>query len=273
MTSHPTEASELTKQMLKKMFAENIRFDGRKLDEFRDIEISFDVSNQAEGSARVKIGKTDVIAGVKLEVGEPYPDSPDKGNLMVAGELLPIASPDFESGPPKFNDIEIPRLVDRTIRASEIIDLSKLVIEAGEKVWTVIIDVYPLNDDGNLIDALSIAAMAALSKAVMPELDKDGKIDHKKKSKTLVPINRDIIPLSISFSKLGNHLILDPTREEEQACEARITWGISKTKDGYRLNGVQKRGETPLSTEEVNQMMDTITKQYDNLGEKLKKAL
>jgi len=129
------ETSTLTKEKLRKMFTEGKRFDGRNLSDYRDIEVSYDVSNKAEGSARVKIGKTEAVVGVKLQVGEPYPDSPDKGNLMVSGDLLPLASPRYESGPPKFNAIELPRLVDRAIRGSGMIDFEKLVIEKGEKVW------------------------------------------------------------------------------------------------------------------------------------------
>lgn len=267
------EISNLTRTMLKKMFAEEKRFDGRKLLDFRDIEVSYDVSNKAEGSARVKIGKTEVIAGVKLDIGEPYPDSPDKGNLMVSGELLPIASPHFESGPPQFDDIETPRLVDRVIRESKMIDLSKLVITPGEKVWTVMIDVYPINDDGNLVDASTIAAIAALKKAVFPTLNKDGKVEYEKRTKTPLPLDKDIIPFSISVSKIGDKLILDPTREEEEAYETRVTWGISKTKKGYRINSCQKRGESPITAEEILQMMELIPKKYDELSEKLKKFL
>lgn len=265
------EISNLTKIMLKKMFAEEKRFDGRKLLESRDIEVSYDVSNKAEGSARVKIGKTDVIAGVKLDIGEPYPDSLDKGNLMVSGELIPIASPHFESGPPQFDDIETPRLVDKAIRESKMIDLSKLVITPGEKVWTVMIDIYPINDDGNLIDASTIAAIAALRKAVFPALKKDGKVDYEKRTKTPLPLEKEITPFSISFSKIGGKLVLDPTREEEEAYEARITFGISKTKKGYRINSCQKRGESPITKEEILEMMKILPGKYDELSEKLKK--
>src|SRR3989344_3483939 len=130
------ETTNLTKRTLERMFSEGKRFDSRGLLELRDIKIEYNVSKKAEGSARVIIGKTEVIAGVKLQLGEPYTDSPDKGNLMVSGDLLPLASPRFESGPPGFNAVELPRLVDRVIRASEIIDFEALVIEEGKKVWT-----------------------------------------------------------------------------------------------------------------------------------------
>src|SRR3989344_7684903 len=112
------EVSNLTKEKLRKMFEEGKRFDSRGLTDFRDLSIEYDISNKAEGSVRVRLGKTDVVVGVKMETGEHSPDSPDKGNLMVSGDLLPLASPRFESGPPGFNAVELPRLVDRAIRES-----------------------------------------------------------------------------------------------------------------------------------------------------------
>src|SRR3989338_4412942 len=138
------ETSNLTRDTFRKLFEAGKRFDGRKLLDHRDLKVSFDVSNKAEGSARVLLGKTDVIVGVKLQVGEPYPDSPDKGNIMVSGDMLPLASPRFEMGPPGFYAVELPRLVDRAVRESGMIDMEKLVI-SEEKVWTVIVDIYPLN--------------------------------------------------------------------------------------------------------------------------------
>ena len=247
------------------------RLDGRKATEYRSpISIEYGVIKTAEGSARVKIGDTEVMVGVKLEVGEPYPDSLDKGNLMVSGDLLPLASPRFEQGPPKFNAIELPRLVDRAIRASEVIELKKLVVKEGELVWTVIIDVYPINDDGNLIDASSIAAFAALKNTFMPALGKDNKVDYETKTKERLPLEKDTVPLSLSFHKLGNSIILDPTREEEEACDLRMTFGISKIKGEYILNSCQKKGEAPLTSEEIEKIMNTIPKKYDELVKKLK---
>ena len=256
------------------MFAAGKRFDGRKLLEMRDFTIEHEVSNKAEGSARIKMGKTEVIVGVKMEVGTPYPDSLDKGNLMVSGDLLPLASPRFESGPPKFNAIELPRLVDRMVRESHCIDLHKLVIKDGEKVWTVIIDVYPINDDGNLIDAACIATMAALMNTHIPNLDKDGRIDHESKSTKKLPLTEGTIPLSFTFFKLADTLIIDPVREEEEACEGKIVWGISNWKGKeHMLHSCQKGMEVTLTSEDIKTMMDHIPKLYDDTLKKLKKFL
>lgn len=265
--------SNLTIETLKRMFSEGKRFDGRKLFEHRDIEIKLDLSNKAEGSASVKIGKSEVIVGVKMGMGTPYPDSPDKGNLMCSAELLPLASPRFEMGPPDFWGIELPRLVDRAIRESKMIKLEELVITEGEKVWTVFIDIYPINDDGNLIDAATIGALVALKNSVIPELDKDGNIDYDKKATKKIPLAKDVNPISFSFFKLGNSLILDPTREEEEACEARVTFGLSKFKGEYLINSCQKSGGTPFTEEEIGKMMDVLAEKADEINEKLKKFL
>lgn len=267
------ESSNLTIETFRQMFAQKKRFDGRGLLEYRPLLVEYKISNKAEGSARVRLGKTEVLVGVKLAPGTPYPDSPDKGNLMVSGDLIPLASPRFESGPPGFEGIELPRLVDRVIRESGFIDLSKLVIKPGESVWTVFIDVYPINDDGNLLDAATIAATAALRETVIPVLDENNIVDYEKKSKTLLPLTKDMTPLSVSFFKFGNALVMDPTREEEEAAEVRITFGISKWNGQYMINSCQKSGIKPLTKSELEEISDSLEKKYEELNEKLKKFL
>ncbi len=91
-------------------------------------------------------GITDLVSGKatisdirEMDAGEPYSDSPESGVMTTAAELIPLASPDFESGPPRENAIELARVVDRGIRESEVIELDKLCIEPWEKVWIVFI--------------------------------------------------------------------------------------------------------------------------------------
>src|SRR3990167_1904107 len=137
-----------------------VRLDGRKLTDYRGpIEIERGIIKTAEGSARVRIGETEVMVGVKLEVGEPYPDTPGEGTIIVGAELLPMSNPEFELGPPGIQAIELARVVDRGIRESKALDFKKLCIKEGENIWMVIIDICPLNDDGNLIDAAVLATL------------------------------------------------------------------------------------------------------------------
>jgi exosome complex component RRP42 len=83
--------SDLTAERIREYLSQGKRFDGRKPEDLRELVIETGVSKNAEGSARVKLGKTEVLVGVKLAVGTPYPDSKDKGNLMVTAEFLPLS--------------------------------------------------------------------------------------------------------------------------------------------------------------------------------------
>ena len=241
------------------------RIDGRKFDEFRKhIEVSYDVSNKAEGSARVKIGKTEVIAGVKMDVGKPYTDSADKGNLIMGVERLPISNPEFFPGPPNAETIELARIIDRGIRESGMIDLKKLCIREGELVWNVIIDVYTINDDGNLIDASALAAIAALKNAVLPELV-DDKVQWGVFTKTKVPLKFE--PINVTVYKIGKNLIVDAGLEEEQAADARLSVSVSETGN---VHAMQKGGATGMTIEEIDKAIGIAIKAVKPLREALK---
>ncbi len=235
-------------EFVTKLAAQGKRADGRKLDEVRKIEIDMKPIEKAEGCAMVTLGKTKVIAGVKLSVGEPFSDKPDEGVLMTGAEFSPIASPDFEPGPPRIDSIETARVVDRGIRESGAIDMKKLCIKKGEKVWMVFVDINILDNFGNLIDASALAAAAALNNAVFPALDKEGNVDvYGPKTKTKLPVKYS--PIACTFHKVGGKLLLDPTRDEENAAIARLT---VTTRDDGNLCAMQKGGDEGIATEDVN---------------------
>ena len=263
------ETSNLTAERIVEYMEKGKRFDGRGLDEFRELTIETGISKKAEGSARVKLGKTEVLVGIKMDVGAPYPDSQDKGNLMVTAEFLPLSSPRFESGPPSFDSIELARVIDRGIRESKFIELKKLCIKEGEKVWTVFIDIYTINDDGNLLDAAGIGAIAALKSAKIPEYDEEkGKTKFGEWTKESVPLSKEV-PISLTVHKIGNNLIIDPTKEEEDISETRVTIASS---DGT-IYSMQKGNAKELSVEEFHKVLDMIEKTERKISASIKKHL
>jgi len=265
--------SNISREAMKQMLKEGTRINGTKPFDVADISVELGVSNTAEGSARVKLGKTDVVVGVKINTGEPYPDSPDRGNLIVSADLLPMASPRFESGPPKFHAIELPRLVDRMLRESGLIDFDKLCIKKGENVWNLFVDIYPINDDGALIDAAGIGAIAALRNAVFPGINEHGKADYKKRSKDKLPLSKETTPISFTFYKLDDNMLIHPTREEEEACEGKIVWGISKWKGQYMINSCQKGKAQTFTTEEIKTIMELLPKKYEEVMKQIGKSI
>ena len=124
------EAIDVIKvKYIKELLEHDKREDSRGMMDFRSIKIANNIIDTAEGSAQVDLGSTRVLAGVKLEVDEPMEDTPNEGNLVISSELLPLASADYEPGPPSPEAIELARVVDRGIRAGNCVDIEDLFIE------------------------------------------------------------------------------------------------------------------------------------------------
>ena len=234
---------------IRKLVEENLRIDERKFEQFREVSIETNVIKNAEGSARVKIGNSHVLAGVKMSVGTPFPDTPDEGVLIVNTELVPVASPTFDPGPPDETAIEIARVTDRGIRESKCIELGKLCMTPGEEVWMVNVDVHVLDHDGNLIDAAALGAIAALLNAQIPKYE-DKKVVIEEKTGKLPVVD---VPIAITTVKIGNKLLLDPNLEEEHNIDARIT--ITSNKKGD-ICSIQKGGDGYFTAEEISKAAD-----------------
>jgi exosome complex component RRP42 len=228
------------------------RHDGRDAMEYRPMSIELNPVHRANGSARVKIGNTEVIVGVKLDVDVPFPDTPEEGILMVNAELMPMANPDFEPGPPRPESIEISRVVDRGIRESGCIDFGKLCIKPKEKVWMVFVDIYPINDDGNLLDASAIAAVAALKNTVFPKYDeKEDMVLYKEHTKKKLEL--EFTPVLTTFGKVGGYLFADFDLLEQHSMDARLS--LSSLPDG-KIAAMQKGGTGTFTEEEVLNLVD-----------------
>ena len=260
----------LQKQRIIEYIKQGKRFDGRKFDEYRDINVEMGISKNAESSCSVKIGNTEVYAGIKMGLAEPYPDSPDQGTLMVSAELSPFASDEYELGPPKIGAIELARVVDRGLRESGVIDFKKLCIKEGEKVWQVFVDIQAINEDGNLMDVASLAALIALCNAKLPVYDeKEGKIEHKL-SKESLPINKDAIAFNMTLHKIGGEIVVDPSREEEEVSDYRISIAISENKGKPLITAMQKGKESAVSLEEIEKVLKIVEDKWKEIFPKIK---
>ncbi|MEM1597760.1 MAG: exosome complex protein Rrp42 [Pyrobaculum sp.] len=223
--------SYLRREQIRRLAVAKARVDGRALDQTRDVEIKVGVVKTADGSAEVKLGKTHVVAGVKVGLGQPFPDAPDEGVLVVSAEVLPHASPYTEVGPPDESAIELARVVDRGIRHCGYVDFKKLAVEGG-KAYVLWVDLYVINDDGNLVDASNLAAVAALKNTALPAVVKDevGALRLDRNNKSPLPLDVDKVPVAVSVGKIGGALLLDPTLEEELSLDGRLTFTFAQDK-------------------------------------------
>jgi exosome complex component RRP42 len=291
----------IKRDYITKLAEEGKRIDGRNFDQYRTIEIETNVVNKAEGSARIKIGNTQVLVGVKMDIGEPFPDSPNIGVLTTAAELIPLASPDFESGPPREDAIELARVVDRGVRESEVVDVEKLVLVPGEKVWLVFIDIHILDYDGNLFDAASLGALAALSTtkipvtrflesgvlekkdldswytitsipeinelASTPELEEIlGKKEKNRLPSIEIPLPMSEPPISCTAVKIKDFVLFDPCFDEEIIADVRLTVATDHKGD---IRAMQKGFIGSFTKEEIQKV---IKGALDN-GQEIRKQL
>ena len=229
------------------LLSKGIRDGPRKFMDYRKITISQGLLPNAEGSAQVDLGNTKVLVGIKMGVGEPMPDKPKEGNLMVNAELLPLASADYDAGPPSPESVEFARVVDRGIRAAGTIDLSSLFIEK-DKVWRIFVDIYVLNYDGNLFDAGTLAVMAALLNTKMPRYENDAVVREGEMPKLKI----GSIVTSCTYAKLGDKIIIDPTGAEESVMDARLT----VTNDEQYIRAMQKGLNGAFSYAEIENLLE-----------------
>jgi len=250
---------------MKSLIEKGSRIDGRKFDELRKpIKIELGISSKAEGSAKVTWGETEVLVGVKMNVGTPYPDSADQGVLITGAELGPMSDPAFLSGPPGPAAIELARIVDRGVRESKMIDMKKMCIREGELVWTLFLDIYPLNNAGNLIDAASLGAVAALKSAVFPKLDGD-RVVFGEFTKNKLPIN--LTPITCTVGTIGGEALADLNLDEEKEMDSRISVSISEKGS---IHAMQKGGTVGLDIDLIDKMIGLAVKKSAEIRKVLK---
>ncbi len=241
---------EVKEEYVKDLMQRGERVDGRGMNDYREIKVQKDIIPNAEGSALADIGGSKVIAGVKLGVLAPFADRPEEGVLMFNSEFSPMAHPEFEEGPPNEHSIELARVVDRGIRSAEIIDMKKLFI-ADKKVYAVFVDLYVLDNCGNLIDTAALATMAALKGAKMPAYDADKEALNYDDRGQKLEVLRDVV--STSFEKIAGKFAVDATDEEEVASDGRLT--LATCSDDLLCCG-QKSGAAAFSKDDLLQLAD-----------------
>jgi len=257
----------LRKMQMIELLSKEKRLDGRSLTDFRPINIRVGVIQKSNGSAEVSVGNTKTVAGVKIETGTPFPDTPDQGLLVVNAEFLPFSSALIEPGPPDEDAIEVSRVVDRGIRESQMIDLKSLVIEPGKLVYCVFVDISILNMDGNIFDAAFLAAVSALLTTTFDKkiTKEDGNIEVQK-----CRLPTRCIPISVTSITIGDAILVDPTEEEDSVQDSRLT--LTFNDEGFLCAG-QKGGSTGISKEQLFKIVEISKAKAEELRSLVKKVI
>ncbi len=260
----------LQKEKIIEFLSQDKRIDGRKSTDYREIIVEMGISKNAEASVRVKFGNTEVLAGVKLSLGAPYPDSPNEGTFMATAELLPMASNNFEAGKPSINAIELGRIIDRGIRESGLIDFEGLCMEKGEKVWQIFVDLVAINDDGNLIDVAGLAALIALGNAKFPVYNKKTDKVEYELSKNSLPLRKEALSFNMTFHKIGESIIADVTKEEEAISDFRLSIAVGDNKGEARITAMQKGKEKTINEKDMENILKLVEDKFSEMFPKIK---
>ncbi|GAB2301166.1 hypothetical protein Dimus_035199 [Dionaea muscipula] len=243
--------------------AQDLRCDGRRRLTYRPLYVETGVIPQANGSARVRMGETDVIATVKAELGKPSPSQPDKGKVFIHVDCSSTAAPMFEGrGGEEFSS-ELSVALQRCLLGSNSgagagIDRASLCIAEGKICWDLYVDGLVVGSDGNVLDALGAAIKAALSNTGLPRVHvtvaaPDGEQPEVDVSdEEFLQFDTSGIPVIVTLTKVGRHYIVDATTEEESQMSSAIS--ISINKKGH-ICGLTKRGGTGLDPSVILDMI------------------
>ena len=98
------------------------------------------------------------------------------------------------------------RLLEKTVRRSSALDTESLCLIAGQKCWSVRVDLHVLSHDGNLVDASCLAVVAALRHFRKPDTSMDGEAltVYTPAEREPVPLSWLHSPLCVTFSFFGD---------------------------------------------------------------------
>ncbi|KUJ07114.1 exosome complex endonuclease 2/ribosomal RNA processing protein-like protein [Mollisia scopiformis] len=232
------EPSLNERQFFAKALQEDVRLDGRSLDQFRALELDF---GDEYGVSDVRLGKTRILTKITAEVTTPYPERPFEGLFTITTELSPMALPSFEVSRPSTTETLLSRLLEKTLRRSGAIDLESLCLISAQKCWSIRADVHVLSHDGNLVDAACVGIVAALRHFRRPDTSTEGEgvTVYTVREREPVPLSLLHHPLCVTFSVYGEgvlgkeaeaeeKVVVDACLLEEQLREGALTVGMNR---------------------------------------------
>lgn len=234
-----------------------MRFDGRNLDELRNIEIIPNFTDITGGSCLIKWGKTAVLCTAMLENQTmPFLVGTGEGWLTAEYAMLPSSTQGRkkrETSKPDGRSTEIKRLIGRSLR--EAVDYKKL----GEK--TIWIDCDVLQADGGTRTASITGGWVALQLGVQKWL-KQGLLTEN-------PIVSQISAVSVGIVK--DEPMLDLCYVEDS--KADVDMNVVMNGDGKFVE-VQGTGEGRAFTkDELNTLLGLAEKGLAEIRAKQLKAI
>ncbi len=215
-----------------------MRFDGRRPDQLRSLEIIPHFQKHAEGSALIKLGDTWVLCAASVEDTVPgWMAGKGKGWLTAEYAMLPRSTHTRSKRDPGGRGKEIQRLIGRSLRAA--VDLTGI----GER--TIAVDCDVLQADGGTRVASITGAWVALALAI-DKLVAQGKL----------PDARGLRPpvAAVSVGVVNGEVVLDLPYVEDS--KADVDMNVVGTEDGtlIEVQGTAEHGT--FDRKQLDAMLD-----------------
>ncbi|CAN2388869.1 U1 snRNA 3'-end processing [Pristimantis euphronides] len=266
-----TPLSNCERSFLLQAITDKKRVDGRQTYDYRNIKVTFGTEY---GCCIVELGKTRVLGQVSCELVAPKMNRPTEGIIFFNLELSSMASPAFETGRPSDLLVKLNRLLERCLRNSKCIDTESLCVQAGEKVWQIRVDLHLLNHEGNIMDAASIAAVAALCHFRRPDVSVQGEevTVYSPEEREPVPLGIHHMPICVSFAffQQGTYLLVDPNEREERVMDGLLVIAMNKHRE---ICTIQSSGGIMLLKDQVLRCSKVAGVKVAEITELIQRAL
>lgn len=221
-----------------------MRSDGRLFDQLREIKITPNVAEYAEGSALVEFGRTKVLCTATYDPKAPsWLMGTGAGWVTAEYGMLPRSTHTRIKREKSLNagrTQEISRLIGRSLRAA--VDLKAM----GEK--QIIIDCDVINADGGTRTASITGGYVALALAL--------KKLHTLSEIKSFPLKHYVAAISVGLHK--DNILLDLNYDEDSAIGTDMNFVMTDQNHFIEVQGTAEHH--PFTRDQLNNMMDVAEK-------------
>ncbi len=179
---------------MSKLLNNNIRSDGRKVDELRPIKIEVGVLVNADGSAYIEFGNNKIVVAVygPKEVHSKYMELPDRATLRCRYHMSPFSVEERKNPAPSRREIEISKITREALEPALILEdyprtaidvyVEVLQSDGGSRCAGITAASVALADAGiNMRDMVAACAAGKIDNAIVLDIsdieDKEGEAD------------------------------------------------------------------------------------------------
>ncbi|XP_055357854.1 exosome complex component RRP42-like [Paramacrobiotus metropolitanus] len=259
----------------------DFRLDGRGPLDYRNIHIEVGSVNNANGSARIKLGDTNVVAAVKIALGEPEKDTPDEGivEISVESSVPSFGNAEEDEDTEIFSTQELQQILECIYYESGGIDRKKLGVLKGSKCWTLFFDIIIFEQGSSVLEAAALAIKASLADARFPtvrivedELDQF-EIEYSDNPYDCWQMDVACVPTIATLSKIGPVFVVDVTREERVAAEALFVVAANASGTVFYQSVDCTGPELGIRPEVLQEAVEISMKVCQEMNRELDKAL